>query len=430
MTEEEHPNVVLITVDALRYDVVTPELMPFLSKFREENTGFENAYSCGPTTSNSFPPLFTSSFRINRTPYLQSSPNSPFPSKINEKYQSAGFVSNPNLTRKTGYNKGFDHFYDSIQTKNGKLKYKLRTIRNFFRDKLIINKILRKMYFSLNTAKRPYEPDYELNKKAKKWLGEKREPFFLWIHHMEPHGPYTPPKKYLKKVSDLDIKEKEMIKLWEKIKNEIEGNCKLTPEEVEKAYELYKGCVRYSDEMIKEIITHIEEKYPNTDIIITSDHGEEFRDHGEITHRGYFYDHNIKVPLIIKSKQIDKEKITQPVSCIDIAPTILEMTNSSIPKGYEGKSLIERTEKQYFKDVIIKISNKKKGCIISYPWKLIKNKNQKKLFNVEEDPEEKNNFYNEEEKIAEELRKTLEKELQKTPNKEKVRIKNKIKDIK
>ena len=158
--------------------------------------------------------------------------------------------------------------------------------------------------------------------------------YFLYIQYMDVHLPY--------------VKHEEYTDLYGKYETELSGKHlraleKLSLSDSDKRYleSLYDGEIRYVDEQIG---TLLEEFDDNTMIIITSDHGEEFWDHGGFEHGHSVYDELIRVPLLIKIPGYAHEKVHSQVRLMDLAPTILDVLGISIPGQFRGRSLLDTLE--------------------------------------------------------------------------------------
>ncbi|MBV7328034.1 sulfatase-like hydrolase/transferase [Chloroflexi bacterium TSY] len=139
----------------------------------------------------------------------------------------------------------------------------------------------------------------------------------------------------------------------------------------------------------------------NTLLIVTSDHGEEFLEHGNFFHSGKLYDELIRVPLIIRSPKNLKTAIglrySEQVRLLDIVPTIYDVTNTEPPEDeLFGHSLLDALQGN---------SLRPKPAISEYPtiplwsirdkgWKYIYNSatDKAELYALEDDPEEKRNL--------------------------------------
>jgi arylsulfatase A-like enzyme len=184
--------------------------------------------------------------------------------------------------------------------------------------------------------------------------------FFLWLHYIDPHGPYTPPAPYntmfvndefynpLLKVN-LDY-----TPMKGRNKNYVLGSVPLyqqdafkgNPKKNELAFYIsqYDGEIRYLDEEIKKLINYMNEKglLENTIIVFTSDHGEGLGEHNYYFEHGWFaYQDQVSVPLFIYIPNEKKcMKIREPVELLDLAPTLVELLKILVPEDFQGKSLL------------------------------------------------------------------------------------------
>jgi hypothetical protein len=131
-------------------------------------------------------------------------------------------------------------------------------------------------------------------------------------------------------------------------------------------------------------------------IIITADHGEEFLEHGCLAHGFQLYNETIHIPLVFywpgHLPPVSNENI---VSGIDIAPTILKLCQLKPPSSMLGENMLKRRGKR---DPILfstHFVNQKQRGVRDGDWKLIKNMKtgEIKIFNLSNDPEEKDNLF-------------------------------------
>jgi len=144
------------------------------------------------------------------------------------------------------------------------------------------------------------------------WLRQPRDeqtPFFAWVHLYDPHAPYRPPEPYASRFPDQP----------------------------------YDGEVAYTDSLIGQLLDGLDELgvLEQTIILVTGDHGEGLNDHDEPGHGLFLYDPTVLVPLILRLPGQDPAglEVEQQVRLIDIAPTLLELTDLPIPAAYHGASL-------------------------------------------------------------------------------------------
>jgi arylsulfatase A-like enzyme len=163
-------------------------------------------------------------------------------------------------------------------------------------------------------------------------------PFFLFLHFYDPHWHYAPPA--------------DVLKLFEtSYFGSLTGNLndfqKLRPSQVSRAdldhlLALYDGEIRYTDNQIGRLIAHLKERdvLRGALLLVTSDHGEEFLEHGSWEHQKTLYEEVIRIPLLMSGPSVTARREARPVSLLDVAPTILDFL--SIPPGpnMKGVSLL------------------------------------------------------------------------------------------
>lgn len=144
------------------------------------------------------------------------------------------------------------------------------------------------------------------------WLLRDRgdDPFFAWVHLYDPHAPYVAPEPYGSRF----------------------------------AAEPYDGEVAYTDSLIGELLDALEEAgvADDTIVLVTADHGEALGDHGEPGHGLFLYDSTILVPLMLRlpDRVGSGLEIPEQVRLTDVAPTLLELAGLPVPDNYAGESLV------------------------------------------------------------------------------------------
>jgi arylsulfatase A-like enzyme len=147
-----------------------------------------------------------------------------------------------------------------------------------------------------------------VTERALAWLGEAREPFFLWVHYYDPHALYRPPPPF-----DERFRERP-----------------------------YDGEVAYVDTQLGRLLTGLRTKgrEGRTLVVATSDHGESLGEHREPTHGYTLYDVALRVPLILKGPGVpDGRVVNQLTSLVDVAPTLLALLGLEAWEGMEGRNL-------------------------------------------------------------------------------------------
>lgn len=340
-------DVILITVDSLRADrvgVTTPKhatnrnLTPNIDELGNQGTICTDAFTTGPGTRQAFPGILSSSPPLAFGGYNRFSKERPSLAERlkNVGYTTSGVHSNAQLSSEFGYQRGFDDFYDLKNTsRDGKNdnaptteEMEDRSITDRIRDGMgkrieshpEIYRRLKEIDIRINGVTRPYTSATETRKRALDWLRTHEDPTFLWIHFMDVHVPYYPPKKFREEVN-ISISDLEMGKLWLKLNATPES---ITEQELQKLKKLYDATVRYIDFEVGQFLSDVRETVRNDPIIVfVSDHGDEFREHGGLTHSPKLYSELVHVPLIFDLPEFDEDVVTQPTSTMDIGPTLL-----------------------------------------------------------------------------------------------------------
>jgi arylsulfatase A-like enzyme/Tfp pilus assembly protein PilF len=149
----------------------------------------------------------------------------------------------------------------------------------------------------------------ETTRLAIQWLtAQGSDPFFLFLHYYDPHDGYEPPEPFASRWAD----------------------------------DPYSGEVAFADHCVGQVVDELKKRglYDSTLIVLTGDHGEMLGEHGELNHGFFVYESALKVPLIFRvppgarARQVD-----QPVSLIDIVPTIAALVGAPAPKEVQGLDL-------------------------------------------------------------------------------------------
>ncbi len=379
-------NIILITIDTMRqdswgcYNKAERTKTPFLDSIQKNCWRFNKAYSGGPYTQAAFPGILSSSHYLDYGKTRgKCPPQRVLISEIMQKagYATAAFHSNAYLSAFFGWNRGWDVFYDSMDAK--------------------VNERL------------PYIRAGEINKKAQEWLlkhkSQEGKPFFLWIHYMDPHEPYMPDSKYLRQIDpELEISEDEMFRIFKEVV--LKRNVS-DVSQVALAKKLYDAHIIETDEALKEFFGFLnkQEIIGDSTIFITADHGEEFAEHGGLSHDGKMFDELVKVPMCIYSPQYSEQVVDTPVSTLDIPPTITWVAGIEAPNVWQGQKLLPRESydsgRGVYGEAIDKHGPREIGdekevhYYLEGDYKIIyqEKEDEWQLYNLAEDPEENNSLF-------------------------------------
>lgn len=435
---KEIKRVFLITVDALRADHVGciggGDLTPNIDKMAENGLLFTRAFANGPGTNQSFPALMTSTYFLMHDGF-HLSPRYDTLAEVLQRngFKTAGFHSNPFISKTFGWDRGFDEYYDFMDELKAPSAFITRTQGAGLRNHIVrflathfggnqtswMRQFLKNAYYRLSELEIPYLEGKELNKQVFNWINRNLDKkFFLWIHYMDPHYPYIPPEEFRDNFSNR----KEAFEF----SMSIDMN-KISDEKMEILKALYKGEVRYTDFCIGELVEFLKKRglIENSIIFITADHGESFMEHERYGHKpDILYNEVLHVPLLIYG--LNNFLATDfPVQLLDVPPTILDILRIERPRSFFGDSLISLYEKNNEHKLIFSESaepdlinlkynmNKRVISCIKNGWKLIINDyfGTKELYNIETDFFEKNNLIKSKYDLSENLLQLIQKHL-------------------
>jgi len=320
-------NIILITIDALRADRVgwlghSREVTPSLDKIAANSWVYETCIAQSSHTRESMPSMFFSAYprELGAIGPVPDDRPTLVTELSNAGFTTAGFHSNPYLSRAYGFDRGFDVFDDSLPLARNRISTFLHRAINHLRLQ-------------------PYTKAEDLTNKGLDWLDRSEGERFLWLHYMDPHGPYQPPTKYQELFRDDAIGKREAKSLWRRTVDEPET---IDDSEQKQLRDLYDAEIRYLDDNLGRFFDELADRglQEETLVIVGADHGDAFGEHGLYGHPRRLYETLIHVPLLVHPPEdIDCTRIDQPVENIDIAPTILDALDRDIPDSFGGEPL-------------------------------------------------------------------------------------------
>jgi arylsulfatase A-like enzyme len=310
------PHVVLYLVDTLRADRLGAygyprPTSPRIDAFAREATLFRNAFAQSSWTKPAVASLFTGllpqAHRIN--PRAAAVPEGlPILPEIlrDAGYATFGVVTNGNVSRAFGFARGFDVFE---QLREG-------ATREIHQRSDRANQAA----FALLEGRPPDRP------------------FFLYVHTADPHWPYTPP-------------ERERARLAAEVANPGIGYALSLsaqgrpPGEVRRQVsQLYDAEIAFNDESFGRLLEKLHELRLDADtlVILLSDHGEGFDEHGSFRHGTTLFSEEIRIPLVIRFPGgVGRGRVVDAAARqVDVLPTILDVAGVPIPAGLAGRSLL------------------------------------------------------------------------------------------
>jgi len=321
------PSVIMIVVDTLRADHLgaygyARPTSPNLDRFAASGYVFESAIAESSWTSPVIGSLFTSTYpsvhgACTFTAALPPSLDTLATAFQRRGYQTAGISANfVHITRAKGFAAGFDSFVE--------LK---RAARADEEDELL----------GLVPADAA-----EVTAAARRFLEQRRRgPLFLYLHYMDPHSGYEPPEPYRERFAAAGYSGA-IDGSTAQLKRIAQGEQAVSPEDRQRLVDLYDGEIAFADEEIGRLLQALETLGLADDsyLVVLSDHGEEFLDHGRVFHGSTLYHEVIRVPLIVRPPggAPDARRLRQVVGLIDVGPTILALTGDPDSRSSQGRS--------------------------------------------------------------------------------------------
>ena len=312
------PSLLLISIDTLRADHMgiygyPRSTTPQIDSWFEQGQIYERAYSTEANTTPSVMSFLTGMLPQEhgiRLLYQKVSPDITTVADLLREagYQTAAVVSNIVLTAEAvGLDAHFDYYDDFVDEKE------------------------------------PYREIYERRASrttdaAVAWLMGRRDPArpsFLWVHYIDPHGPYHPPED---KPSDFTHAEPVLIDVNRVPAYQREPGVTDGVEYID----LYDEEIAYMDREVGRLLDVYERMGLAEDsyVVFTADHGESMMEHERwFTHGYHVYEEILHVPLLVDGPGIVPDRISHPVSLADITPTLLSFVGLEPPSDLYGQLL-------------------------------------------------------------------------------------------
>lgn len=432
----ESQNVIFIHIDTIRADHLSlygysRDTTPNLDKLAQESLVFEQAIAQASWTLPSYASILTSQYPsahglVEREECF-SSLNSPAgvieqkgclsPSKLTlaevlseRGYKTAAFVGDGDLKSKFGFSQGFNTYIDNARSPE-------------------------KSFFSTTVPL------------AEEWLKQnKKNKLFLYLQGYDVHTPYHKPEPYdhmfdetysgvladhTKFVLDDHGKPGNILHNIKKLDNkpylvQDDGTkILLTQRDIDHIIAHYDGGIRYTDNLIQGFFDRLKQLglYDNSIVVVFGDHGESIGD--DLTRKAEqldvrmvghvkVYDELVRVPLLMKAPGLKPGRISSQVQLIDLFPTILDFLNipqsKDVKNQLQGKSLVSVIEGKESEQFAYGESHKNAGLsfVRTLKWKLIYQKeNGFQLYDLENDPRETRDVFEEYPDVADSLGKNL-----------------------
>ena len=347
----KQPNIILISIDTLRVDHVSSygyhrDTTPNLDRLAEEGVRFTNAYSTAAWTPPAHASMLTGLYPSmhQAVDYKSLSPRIPTIAEVLRKngYQTVGFVNNPAVGAFVGLERGHEAFYEiwkGVTSKNPMLRGGHYLYRKF-----------------ISAIGKMDQGARKTNRLIKNWFKTLRDadkPFYMFVHHIEPHNPLNPPRpfrNYFHSQIKGDVDQQKVEKMADNPLAFFTDSLKISDAENQMLIDLYDGEIAYVDYIVGDFLNDLRDQklLDNTLVIVTADHGEHFGEHNLYSHVSSLYEPIVHIPFIVRYPAAFQPDVTDvPVQYVDIFPTILEMLNIQPPfkAKLPGKSFLQKGSK-------------------------------------------------------------------------------------
>jgi arylsulfatase A-like enzyme len=342
------PNVLLVVLDTVRADRLSQAgypraTTPQLDKLASLGVSFDQARSTAPWTLPSHASLFTGRLPHELRMWEARPLDRSYPTLAEylskHGYATAGFVGNTYFCNSWyGLARGFIHYEDFYE--DNVLVSPMEALRCSALGRRIISS-MGDAYNARPGTANALKDAPRVNRDFLAWLDEHpSRPFFAFLNYIDAHDPYQTPVDESRHFGrhPQSPEDDRLIQDWHKW-----DKSDVSPADLELLGDSYDDCLRVLDQKIGELMDQLKErgKFDNTLIIITSDHGEGFGEHGLYLHGQSLYRQETHVPLIMFGpKNIPAGKhVPQPVSLRDVAATVVDQLGLSTSCPFPGRSL-------------------------------------------------------------------------------------------
>jgi choline-sulfatase len=366
-------NVIVLLVDTLRAEKLRPFNRssrvdtPHLDRLAEHGAVFENAQAPENWTKPSCASILTGLFPASHGAKTDGARLPERATLLSEHlhangFRTGSFIANGYVSDRFGFDQGWDHY------------------TNFIRE----NKT--------SDAEHVFD-------EALEWIEEnKNHRFFAYVHTIDPHVPYDPPDEFLRRYDARtdysgQVEPRRTADLLERAKRN-PPDVVFDASDERRLRALHDGEISYHDFHMGRFIDRLRElgAFDDTLFIVTSDHGEEFREHGSYGHGHSVYQELLHVPLLAHhARVVPRGRIARTVSTLDIASTVAELVGAPPLGSSEGTSLVSAMHRESppnrppvaFSDFL-----DDRRVIRAGRWKLILRGINATLFDLETDPTE------------------------------------------
>lgn len=338
----ERPDVIVILIDAMRADVVggsgaRESLTPNIDAIASESIVFERAYSAANRTARSMPAILTSLSAAVVGESLSDEATTLAEYLQEAGYETYGISTNPYVSEFYGYHQGFDGFHDPTVAPDYLVMSPLK----------ILDQLLPApgYHWGLISAQLYYATASEVRSRATRILRDAGRPLFLYLHLMDLHGPYLPPRAFL----PPEYEPSDFVSYFDLMARLDKGTLEpaLTRPTLANARQRYEGELRFADQEVGRFVEALRRdgRWDEALVWILSDHGEAFGEHDWVGHSGSnVFSTLLHVPMMLKpprSSGLRPAIAEAPASTFDVVPTTLSLVGIEPSRPLFGINLVD-----------------------------------------------------------------------------------------
>jgi len=405
-TQGKRPNIVFILIDALRADHLpiygySRQTAPNLTALSRRGMTFTRMYaqasSTRPSVATILSSLYPTVHKVNYERDFLPESVTVLPETLRAAgYKTFGVSANANVSPTFGYSQGFDEFRVWKTESAFRLTMMGRVAEDAFGPNLL-SRILREQGEIVPQAE-------AITDITLKWVSQSgKEPFFLYVHYIDPHEPYGSPPPY---DEAFDYRSDPPIRTGGIDPLTLLSNGQ-DRERVGRILDQYDGEILYADHHVGRLLKGLEDMgvLDKALVIVTADHGEEFLEHGNDSHGRSTYEEVLRVPFLVywQGKVPAGAMYDGTVRLIDVMPTIPALLGMKPPNEIQGRSfaaqLVKPTdpepERQLFAQVVQ--DSFELEMVRDGRYKLIRHlrgphQGHEELYDLEQDPLERTNL--------------------------------------
>jgi arylsulfatase A-like enzyme len=247
----------------------------------------------------------------------------------------------------------------------------------------------------------------QLDALAAPGAGGARAPFFLFVHTFQVHDPYLPPPAHRALFADPGYAGR-IVGDAERLRALAGGEWRAQHKafwaavdarsraDLRHLHDLYDACIRFTDDELGRLLDRIDALglAGETLVVVLSDHGEEFLEHGRFGHDALF-EELLRVPLVVRVPDAERRgfrgRVREVVRLVDVLPTVLDLVGLPAPGHLEGRTLVPLLQGGEEAPRFVFAQNREIGsdALVAGGWKLVEERWKDLLFDLARDPAER-----------------------------------------